>query len=173
MTTSRARRAPFVLVMFLAMIAGVSLLTAPAASAATRCFASSCTGLSPTSAIGPNGYYCSSDARTLAPTIGKNGQPAGDISSYGMRIELRYSTNCNAAWVRFTDRIGDACTYSADAWVQNSVGNRQYAPISCTDPNPDHIWQSFSNMVSDTTGQLAWACEQSVSVASYACTGHY
>lgn len=162
----------FVTLLALATLVGAtSIVTMPRAHAATaHCFANTCTGLNPQAAIGPNGYYCSSDARTLDPYATKGS--GGDVTSWGMRIELRYSSNCNAAWVRFTSAWSDVSTYSGHAWVLNSVRNRQDAPFGCP-ATINTTYQSFSSMVSDTTGQVAWACEGEISVGAYACTGKY
>ncbi|MFJ8434011.1 DUF2690 domain-containing protein [Kitasatospora sp. NPDC094019] len=66
----------------LALAASGLLFASGSASAATSCYASSCTGLDPASTI------CQNDARTVAYTA-----PDGDA-------ELRYSPTCRAAWAR-------------------------------------------------------------------------
>ncbi|MER7848695.1 DUF2690 domain-containing protein [Kitasatospora sp. NPDC096077] len=66
----------------LALVASGLLFASGTASAATSCYASSCTGLDPSTTI------CQNDAKTVDYTA-----PDGDA-------ELRYSPTCRAAWAR-------------------------------------------------------------------------
>jgi uncharacterized protein DUF2690 len=81
---------------------------APAASAATSCYASSCTGLDPSSTT------CQNDAQTVM---------WGSFTP----IELRYSPSCRAAWARLSGGSpGDKITVKNSngtiytAWVPSS-----------------------------------------------------
>ncbi|MER7667183.1 DUF2690 domain-containing protein [Kitasatospora sp. NPDC096128] len=68
----------------LVLAASGTLVATGTASAATSCYAGSCTGLDPANTI------CQNDARTIDYTA-----PDGDA-------ELRYSPTCRAAWARAT-----------------------------------------------------------------------
>ncbi|MFF2076647.1 DUF2690 domain-containing protein [Kitasatospora sp. NPDC058162] len=68
----------------LALVASGLLFASGSASAATSCYADTCTGLDPANTI------CQNDARTVDYTA-----PDGDA-------QLRYSPTCRAAWARAT-----------------------------------------------------------------------
>lgn len=127
---------------------------------AAGCFAGSCNGKNPT-AMG-----CAADARTLAPN-GKNGQVAGDITVGYMHIELRYSDACNAAWVRIGATYPGAYC-NGQGFVGNSAGAREFVSTTCDTPGS---W--YSNMVSDTSGQTAYACGNADLPIHWTCTGKY
>lgn len=170
MTRKLTRRIVFGLALTMFLLSNVIAHT-PHAQAATRCFANTCNGYSPTLAIGPNGNYCSADARTLDPQHQKG--IGGDVTAYDTEVELRYSSNCNAAWVRMTDTVGDWCTLEARGWVTNSVGARADTPSPGCGGSPNSKVSTFSPMVSDTTGQVASACGQTDYTGSLVCTGSY
>jgi hypothetical protein len=128
--------------------------------------------LNPSTTIGPNGYYCSSDARTLAPQ-GSSGKAAGDIMDGAMRIELRYSSNCNAAWARLSVAYPyNLCNNDGYAMTDSPYNAAYYSFVypACT---AGGSW--YSNMVSDTTGQTAKACARYNPEMNrpFVCTGSY
>ncbi|MFJ8473344.1 DUF2690 domain-containing protein [Kitasatospora sp. NPDC094011] len=84
----------------LALVASGLLFASGTASAATSCYASSCTGLDPASTI------CQNDAVTVRYTA-----PDGDA-------ELRYSPTCRAAWAR----ASGAGRVPATIQVENTQG---------------------------------------------------
>ncbi|MEU4119537.1 DUF2690 domain-containing protein [Kitasatospora sp. NPDC028055] len=86
----------------LALAASGTLVATGTASAATSCYARSCTGLDPATTI------CQNDARTVAYTA-----PNGDA-------ELRYSPTCRAAWARATG--GDYGGIQITIRVENNQG---------------------------------------------------
>ncbi|MDV9193478.1 DUF2690 domain-containing protein [Streptomyces sp. SR27] len=67
----------------LAMAASSLLLASSPASAATSCYASTCSGLDPATTI------CQNDATTVR-------------DNYFPGVELRYSPTCRAAWARYS-----------------------------------------------------------------------
>jgi hypothetical protein len=88
MKRSIARRLVGTLVACLFVTTGTVAMNAGPAFAA-GCFGSGCNGLD------PQGQGCSPGAATL-----------DEFTRAGTRVELRYSSACNAAWVRFTEPPG-------------------------------------------------------------------
>lgn len=134
---SKGRRI-LVTVFSVALLAiGFSAFTPATAQAATHCFASSCNGVDPIAG------GCGGDARNL-----------DTVTTASLTIQLRYSNTCNAAWVRLV--AGNACSLAASGRVTNSTGASTTitAGQSCAN-YPDY---PYSLMVSDTTGQTAYAC---------------
>lgn len=119
---------------------GASAITTNAgAEAATHCFAASCNGVDPY--VGG----CANDARTIA-----------NNATNGTSVLLRYSNTCNAAWVKIVD--DDGCFDNPLGTVQNSAGARYTVADDLCDEGPEGIDSMYSVMVSDTTGQTAFAC---------------
>jgi hypothetical protein len=142
MTRSWAPRKAVLAIVLLMSLLGLATLTLAAPAKAAGCFAMSCNGLD------PNATGCASDARTL-----------DDVSYATMRVELRYSDTCNAAWARVSPTanayggLQGVCDAGSQGWV-TSPGGVQYVPTNwaCSSSS------AFSRMVSDTVGQTARAC---------------
>ncbi|MFF0556866.1 DUF2690 domain-containing protein [Streptomyces sp. NPDC004266] len=83
----------------LGLAASGLLFASSPASAATSCYASSCTGLDPSTTV------CQNDARTVR------------TADWG--VELRYSPTCRAAWARKTS----GGSLDTEIRVRNSAGD--------------------------------------------------
>ncbi|MFJ9610167.1 DUF2690 domain-containing protein [Kitasatospora sp. NPDC101176] len=101
----------------LALALSGAVLAAAPASAATSCYASSCTGLDPANTT------CANDAIT--------------VSTDGP-LELRYSPSCRAAWARDRNAVP-----GENVAVQNHPG--QSADYSTTTYSGGAIWSAMVN----------------------------
>jgi Protein of unknown function (DUF2690) len=87
-------------VLLAALIMGLVLAVAPAGRAsAVACTWANCTGKDPQAA------GCSSTGRTVR-----------EFTSVGVRVELRYSSTCHAAWTRATNP--DACCNNHESQIR-------------------------------------------------------
>ena len=123
------------------VVATVFTIGAPAAVAAC-CHGASCSGLD------PQATGCSADAVTLGSAT------TGDVT-----VNLRYSANCGAAWVRIYGGPSDRAS------VQNSVGTMYKVTLG------QGGGSSWSLMVNRSSTRQAEACGRNVNTNARACTG--
>lgn len=118
----------------------------------TYCFAQGCWGKDPATT------GCSQDARLALSTS----------FSY-TTVQLRYSPRCNAAW----ERIYKNTTYLTDpsGTIRNNLGQAAEIQSSWWEYNGSTSW--YSDMVSDTTGQVAQACATEQVTNASGCTAYY
>ncbi|MFB7619383.1 DUF2690 domain-containing protein [Kitasatospora sp. NPDC056181] len=127
MSSLRRRAATVFAATTLAVAGGLTL--APAASAASSCYASSCTGLDPASTT------CQYDAYTAR---------YGTVAGRG--IELRYSPSCRAVWARSVAGIfGDKLD------VQNSNGTYRWTMVQT-----QNSWTTMVNDANVTAHACLW-----------------
>lgn len=106
---SRSPRRLAVIGAVSALVFSGAVFAASPASAASSCYASSCTGMNPANTT------CQYDAETVQTGAGDG------------NIQLRYSPSCRAAWARLQWSRG-----SGYIQVKNSNGTSYTAPISGT-----------------------------------------
>jgi hypothetical protein len=95
------RRVLIALASTLALVGGITVVTGSPALAAT-CSRTGCSGKSPTAS------GCATGAKTLHT-----------MTDGWLRVELRYSTKCHAAWARWT-------VVNHDLWYPSTVMIRRY-----------------------------------------------
>jgi hypothetical protein len=91
---------------FFAVVSGLNI-----ASAATGCYASSCTGKNPATMRCP-------------------GTTLDEYMDGSLRIELRYSRACDAGWARSSYTVGNAGSIEnvvIEGWTSATGGTRKYA----------------------------------------------
>jgi hypothetical protein len=131
------KRRILTILLLLVASAAVAIGGVPArADAADHCFAASCNN------VDPYDGGCAADARTLAIN-----------ATNSTSVLLRYSNTCNAAWVKIVDTNGYITAPSG--YVRNNLGVTAYIVPNQWGTGPDSV---YSYMVSDTTGQVAFAC---------------
>lgn len=143
------RKRFFRLLLATALVTGIYLPATATSAFAASCYASSCTGLDPIS------EGCSSDARTIYQKTG--------VGRWGSGIlELRYSTNCAAAWAKVYD---DGSDNGDVAWVTNTQG--------WTITQPVDFWggDAYTDMVDDLGVVQSQACIGHNGSNSSTCTG--
>ncbi|MEU1405322.1 DUF2690 domain-containing protein [Streptomyces sp. NPDC005728] len=123
---------------------GLLFGVASPASAATRCYGSTCDGLNPANTI------CANDARTI------------DTTWSG--IELRYSPTCRAAWGR---RAGGLNGGVDSLWVENENGQAYSVDV------PSNASGNYFTAMVNDKDIWARACDSVGVDGGYNCTAKY
>lgn len=125
-----------------AAISATALTIGAPTALAASCYGTTCSGLD------PQATGCSADAVTLGSAT------TGDVT-----VNLRYSSNCGAAWVRIYGGPSDRAS------IQNSVGTMYKVTLGQAGGS------SWSLMVNRSGTRRAEACGRNVNTNALACTG--